>query len=147
MVDKINYVGTSDDIYKIYQKAIEGAILFQEIDHGNCKKYQAAFALYLAARILHIWGLCECIIYSDDLKELKKAKGHFIDAKKYCSKVREIEKTIFTSKRNLIDQIREMAIDKKAEVKESMAKWKKQYRLLYKRKHPVKWYLGMWLFI
>lgn len=147
MVDCINYIGTSDEIFEIYNKSIEAANLFHNFDFDKCKKYQATFALYLVARIFHVWGLCECIMYSHNLKELQKVKKNFIEARNYCSKVREIEKTIFTSKRELIDEVRVMADEKKTEIKESLSMWRKQYRTLYKTTHPIRWYLGMWIFI
>lgn len=146
MLDCINRTVNYDDINDIYENTIEAANLFKELDLDNSKKYQNAFALYLAARIFHIWGLCECIIYSQDLKQLKQVKDNYVRAKSCCSKIWEIEKTLFTSKTSIIDQVREMADEKKKEINESYKNWRKQYRCLYKSVHPVKWYLGMWLF-
>ncbi len=146
MVDSINQAANSDDAIEALGHVNDAIELIHQIDTDSCKKYQVAIFFYLGARIFHILALCECIIHSDNLKELKSVGKTFSEAKRFCNKVWEVDKTIFTSNRSMIDQIRTSANEKKEEISESRKKWRKQYRHLYKQEKPVKWYLGMWIF-
>lgn len=112
----------------------------------TAKKYQAAILLYLSARVYHLFALIECILHEDDLKELKKVSSDFSRAQDYCKQARGVEKTLLTENRSVIDEIRTMSKEKEKEIGESRRKWRKQYRCLYKKTHPYKWYLGMWIF-
>lgn len=146
MTDSINAAANSDDAMTALGHVSEAVDYIHQFDTNNCKKYQLAMLYFLGARIFHLHALCACMIYSGDLKELKNVGHTFSDASNYCSKVWSVDKTIFTSNRSLIDQIRAASDEKKKEISESRSKWRMQYRHLYKQKHPVKWYLGMWMF-
>lgn len=146
MIDCINRAANSDSGVEALNSVVEALRLVEEMDISNAKKYQLALTFYLAARACHVYALCLCIIDSDNLKELKKAGKAFSDAKGFCNKVWEVDKTLLTSKRELIDQIREAANSKKTEISESRSNWRKQYRALYKKENPWKWYLCMWIF-
>lgn len=144
MANYTNQAANSDNILEAYdfiQKAYEQV---RRVNFDRCKKYQVALFFYLAARIEHIHALCQCYIYQDDLKELKSVGKTFSQAKKYCNKVWEIDKTILTSNRSMIDEIRKASTEKKKEINESRNRWEKQYRALDKRLHPWKYRL-MWL--
>lgn len=145
MAGHINNAAHADNVIEAMDEIILAAQKVDDIDN-NCKKYQAAIAYYLAARAWHIIALCECITHANDLRELKKVGTSFATAKKGCNKVWTIDKTILTTNREIIDQVRQMADEKKKEISDSRKKWRKQYRCLYKSLHPAKWYLGMWLF-
>lgn len=146
MIDCINRAANSDSVLEALNSVVEALRLVEEMDISNAKKYQLALTFYLAARACHVYALCLCIIDSDNLKVLKKAGKAFSDAKGFCNKVWEVDKTLLTSKRELIDQVREAANSKKTEISESRSNWRKQYRALYKKENPWKWYLGMWIF-
>lgn len=147
MVKCINKAANSGDEIEALNYINAAVQIIKELDTGNCKKYQIALLYYLAARVFHIFALCECIIHKDNLKDLKQVSTTFSQAKGYCGEVWEIKKTLFTTNRELIDQIRQMAGEKHIEINESIEKYRKQYRFLYKKTHPIKWYLGMWMFV
>lgn len=146
MVDYIDKAANSNTAMEAFKNLVEASNIIDEFDFSNSKKYQLAMLYYLAARLYHVLAICQCIIYSEDLKQLKKVGKYFSEAKASCNKVWNVEKTIFTSKRELINQIRNAATEKKQEIAESKENWRKQYRRLYKKEKPVKWYLGMWIF-
>ena len=133
----------ADDVVKIIDQGME---IVNEFDSDKAKKYQRAVLLYLVARMLHIHALAECIILQNDLEGLKQVSSTFALAKKACIEADRIPKTYFTAKRSLIDQIRTMCKEKRHEISASKSQWRKQYRCLYKKTYPVRWYLGMWLF-
>ena len=146
IADCLNETTNSNSLYEINDHLEEAVNYLHEFNANNCKKYQLALLLFLCARLYHIIGIYECIIYSDDLENLKKVRKTFSEAKKYCNKVGSIEKTIFTQNRSLIDEIRDASGIKKKEIKNSRKQWRKQYRSLYKSTYPIKWYLIMWIF-
>lgn len=146
MVEIINQAANSDDAFNAIGYLHTATEKLQEFDTDNCKKYQLALLYYLGARIYHVLALCECIIHRNELKELKQVSSTFSGAKKFCKKVWSVDKTLFTDNRSMIDQIRIASDEKKKEINESKRMWRKQYRHLYKITHPVRWYLGMWIF-
>lgn len=143
----LNKTTNSVSLYEINEHLEEAVNYMHELNGDNCKKYQLAFLLFLGARLFHILAIYECIIYSDDLDNLKKVKKTFSEAKKYCNKVRSVEKTFFTQNRSLIDEARGALDSKKEEIESSRKQWRKQYRCLYKRTYPIRWYLIMWIFV
>lgn len=143
----LNKTTNSVSLYEINEHLEEAVNYMHEFNGDNCKKYQLAFLLFLGARLFHILAIYECIIYSDDLDNLKKVKKTFSEAKKYCNKVRSVEKTFFTQNRSLIDEARGASDSKKEEIESSRKQWRKQYRCLYKRTYPIRWYLIMWIFV
>lgn len=147
MIDLINRAGDSSNVMDAYDYLTQFYESFNTFDSNNFKKYQAALVCFLFARATHITALCECVIDSDDLNELKKVRHRFNEAIHYCKEVWTIEKTLFTEKKDVIDKVRQISDDKKKEIKKSKKNWKKQYRRLYKKTHPWKWYLGMWIFV
>ena len=146
IVENINQAANSNNAMEALDNINNAIEKIHEFDTDNCKKYQVALFYYLGARIYHVLALCECIIHSDELKELKQVSSTFSGAKKFCKKVWSVDKTLLTKNRSLIDQIRSAADKKKKEINESKRRWKKQYRHLYKVTYPVRWYMGMWMF-
>lgn len=146
MLDNINQAANSDNAIEAIDYINEAVRKIQQFDTENCKKYQVSLFLYLAAKIFHVLAICECIIYKDDLKRLKQTSSTFLEAKKYCRKVWNVDKTLLTEKRSIIDQLRLMSDGEKAEITKSKRKYRKQYRHLYKETYPIKWYMGMWIF-
>ena len=144
--DYINQATAAESISEVYDCLTQAADCIHDFDGNKSKKYQLALLCFLGARLFHMYALSECILCCNDLKALKKVSKNFTEAKGYCNKVWNIDKTLFTSKRDFIDQIRNATDDKKKEIKESKSKYRKQYRALYKKEKPVKWYLGMWIF-
>ena len=145
MVDYINQAANSGDVMEALENINEAIEQIHRIDVESCKKYQLTLFFYLGARIYHLLAICECIIHADDLKKLKSIGNTFSDAKSFCNKVWSIDKTLFTSNRSMIDQIRVASNEKKEEISATRRRWRKQYRHLYKKEKPVKWYLGMWI--
>lgn len=146
MIDAINKASSSGDAVDALKYISESIAIINDFDTNHTKKYQVALLYYLGARVFHILALCHCIIYNDDLKELKQVSSIFDEAKRFCTRVWDVEKTLLTSNRAMIDQIRTMSNEKAGEIIASKRNWKKQYRCLYRRVHPFKWYLGMWMF-
>lgn len=146
IADCLNKTTQSTTLHEINEHLEEAISYVHEFNGDNCKKYQLALMLFLGARLFHIIAIYECIIHSDDLDNLKKAKKTFSEAKEFCNKVWTIDKTLFTQNRSLIDEIREASNNKKEEIRSSKKQWRKQYRCLYKKTHPIKWYFIMWIF-
>lgn len=146
MVDCLNNVSKADDVIEALEYVKDAIDNSSDFDRDNCKKYQVTLYFYLGARIFHVIALCQCNLHEDDLKKLKEVSSTFSNALQCCANVWDIDKTIFTEKRSIIDQVRGMTGDEKEEIIESRQNWRKQYRHLYKVKHPFKWYLGMWIF-
>lgn len=95
---------------------------------------------YLLAKALHLLAICQWAENEDE----NNIKGAFANAIEACTKVSEIEKTLFTSKRDLIDQIRELTASEKKAIKHTRKLWRKQLRAIDKMKNPWK-YLLMWI--
>lgn len=147
MIESINKASNSSDEFEAINYINEAIETMRSFNTENCKKYQLALLLYLGARAFHIIALCDCMINKYNLKELKEVKFTFDIAHNLCCKVWNVDKTIFTINRSMIDEIRKMADEKMCEIRDSRKKWRKQYRFLYKTIHPVKWYMGMWMFV
>lgn len=146
MKDNIEKANNSSDVLVFQDYIIEAISCVQRFDFENAKKFHVAILCYLMARAYHCIALCNCYVYSDDLKSLKTCGKDFQNAIDFCEKVGEIDKTLFTEKRSIIDEVRNNANSKKEEISQSRSKWRKQYRALYKKQKPWKWRLGMWIF-
>lgn len=144
MVNYTNQAANSSNILEAYDYINKACDQINRINTDSCKKYQVALFFYLAARIEHIHALCQCYVYQDDLKELKSVGETFSQAKKYCNMVWKVEKTMFTSNRSTIDEIRKATTEKKKEIRESRRKWAKQLTELDKQLNPWKYRL-MWI--
>lgn len=147
MIVSINNASDSSDEFEAINYINEAVEAIHSFKTDNCKKYQLALLLYLSARVFHILALCGCMINKYDLKGLKEVKSTFDQAHNFCTKVWNVDKTIFTANRSMIDEIRKMAAQKTHEIIDSKKQWRKQYRFLYKQIHPIKWYMGMWMFV
>ena len=142
----LNKVAESQNVLEAMNCVCTAIDTAKSFDMENVKKYQGALFFYLAARVEHVIALCKCNIYENDLDKLKEVSSTFTQAHKYCKQVWSIDKTWLTENRSVIDEIRTMSKEKEKEIGESRRKWRKQYRCLYKKIHPYKWYLGMWIF-
>lgn len=146
MKDKIELANNTSDILEFVDYITEAVSCVNRFDFDKAKKFQVAILCYLMARACHCNALCNCYVYSDNLDLLKKCETNFQEATDWCNRVWEIDKTLLTEKRSIIDEVRNSANSKKEEINQSRSKWRKQYRSLYKKIHPWKWYLGMWIF-
>lgn len=144
--EKIDQANNTSDIIEYYKCINEAVLCASRFDTKNAKKFQWAILCYLLARAYHCYALCSCYVYSNNLESLKQCEEQFQEAIKWCNNVWEIDKTLFTEKRSIIDEVRKNANSKKEEINQSISNWRKQYRTLYKKVHPWKWYLGMWIF-
>lgn len=104
------------------------------------KKYQLAMYGYLLAKALHLLAICQWA-ENEDKNNIKETFANAIEA---CTKVSEIEKTLLTSNRDLIDQIRELTASEKKAIKHTRKLWRKQLRAIDRIKNPWKYRL-MWI--
>jgi hypothetical protein len=98
----------------------------------------------LVARDLHIAALCRWASNPYSIEEQPEIDDCFKKAKEACSMVMQIEKTLFTSNRSTIDQVRALVSDEKKAIRQSRNEWKKHCRILDKHLHPWKYRL-MWI--